>query len=143
MTALSANATRPSYANTVRPLPPMAAGVDVFYVGALVMINASGYAMPAAADDQNRGCIGVCSEYCDNSAGSAGDKYVKIDTGVFLFAADTVTQAAVGTVIYADDDNTVDTSATDLPTAGLCVKFESATSVWVDVGPQYMSTDAP
>lgn len=141
VTALSANATRPSYANTVRPLAPMPAGVDIFYVGSLVMVNAAGYAMPAASENLNHGCIGVCSEYCDNSEGSAGDKYVKLDAGVFLFTADTVTQAAVGTILGADDDNTVDTIADNLPTAGMCIKFESATSVWVDVGPQYMSTD--
>lgn len=142
MTALSANAVRPG-----RNLKPVvrkySAGVDIFYTGALVMINAAGYAMPAAAEDQNHGCVGVCAAYVDNSGGSAGDLYVEVLEGEFLFAADTVTQAAVGTILYADDDNTVDTTSTNAPTAGFVTEFVSATSVWVDVSPMYASQDAP
>lgn len=111
-------------------------GVDVCYAGGMAMIDSAGYAVPAAAAASNLGCVGVFKETVDNSGGSAGDLWAEVEAGEFLFAADSVAQANVNMVVYADDDQTVDeTQATNCPKAGILVEVVSASSAWVLMGP--------
>jgi len=133
MTALSADTVRASR-NLGDTNQYKVVASDIIYAGALVMLDSAGHANPAAASVTNRGCVGVAMDQADNSSGSAGDILVTVQEGEFRFTADTLTQAAVGTVIFADDDDTVDTTSSNAPRAGFCSEFESATVVWLKVG---------
>jgi hypothetical protein len=64
----------------------------------------SGYAS-SAVPVASQPFAGVAYETVDNSAGSAGDKSLRVETtGVFQFTtSDTVTQAHVGLEVYWDD----------------------------------------
>ena len=133
MTALSANYARPSRnLGAKRPYPVNAA--SVIYAGALVMIDADGFARPAAALASNGGCVGVATEKVTGGAAD-GDKWVEVQEGEFLFAGDTLAQTAlVAGIVYADDDNTVDeTQATNCPKAGIVTQYNSASEAWVAV----------
>lgn len=110
-------------------------GVDIIYAGTMVMIDSNGFALPAQASASNKGVHGVATETVDNSAGSAGDKSVEIQEGEFKFAGDTLEQNDVGSVVYADDDQTIDeTQATNCPRAGILTEYISASEGWVMIG---------
>lgn len=56
-------------------------------------------------------------------------------TGVFEFDAVSITQAMVGSAMYAVDDHTVDDAAdtnNDIK-VGMLVKFVAATKGWIDI----------
>src|SRR5688500_6890980 len=76
----------------------VAAATKIF-AGAMVAINASGLAVPAA-DAANLKVRGVALEQADNSAGAASAIVVKVGFGVFKLAnaggGDAVAQAHVG-----------------------------------------------
>ena len=100
-------------------LVPVAASTTI-YNGALVMLNSSGYATPAAAAGTNNALVvaGIAEETVDNSAGSAGDLYVRVkacssDTafGFNNHGSATCTIADVGKLAHASDDNTVANAA--------------------------------
>lgn len=83
------------------------AAATVIYSGALVSINASGYAVPSA-DDATLSFAGKSDLRADNSAGANGDIAVEGNrTGVFEFAASGMAQADLNTDAYVVDDNTV------------------------------------
>lgn len=107
------------------------------YAGAMVCLNSSGYAIPAA-DAAGNVLIGVALEQADNAAGSSGDITVRVrTTGVFDFAASSITQAHVGDVMYVVDDQTVDeTSPGNSVVAGILTKYISTTrgQVKIDKG---------
>lgn len=112
-------------------------GVDVIYKGGLVGINPAGYAMamPVAASAIGYVLAGVAYEKVDNSAGSAGDKNVRVYTqGVFLFTATSITQAMVGQMMYLVDDNIFDdvAGAEQVP-VGVLVEYVSETSGWIQI----------
>lgn len=104
--------------------------------GALVAINAAGYATNAS-DAANDVVIGVADETIDNSAGNAGDLSIKVRrNGVFTFVfAGTATIADVNTLVYAVDNQTVNLIAatTNDIVVGRIVEFLTATSVRVDI----------
>lgn len=112
---------------------PMAA-VKVF-AGSLVAANATGYATPGAVSTALT-YLGRAEETVDNSAGSPGDKVVRVRRGkAFKFAnsgADAVTQASMGKVCFIVDDQTValtNGNGTRSP-AGVVVGVETD-GVWV------------
>lgn len=116
---------------------PVAASTTI-YKGALVAINASGYAQAAAAAAGLR-IVGVAEDAADNSAGSAGDVSVIPLRGAYFFANSSTTAAVtdgdVGRLCYAADDNTVarhDALGTR-PVAGKVLGIESGL-VLVEVG---------
>lgn len=116
------------------------AGVDIIYAGSLVMIDSNGYALPAQASASNKGVVGVAVAKVDNSGGSAGDLSVLVQEGWFKFAGTTLAQTVVGSLVYAEDDQTVDeTQGTNEPIAGMAVEFVDASTVWVAIGPQYLT----
>jgi hypothetical protein len=113
---------------------PVAAGGKI-YAGSLICLNAQGFAVPAA-DSSGFHFIGVAMEQVDNGAGANGDKVVRIRrTGVFEFDAGSITQAMVGSPMYAVDDHTFDDTAgvSNHIQVGVLVKFESATQGWLDI----------
>jgi hypothetical protein len=116
---------------------PVAASTTI-YGGAIVAINQSGYAVPASADP-SLFVVGVALAAADNSAGSAGAISVAIERGVFSFnnssSTSTLTDADIGRVCYAADDNTVAriTAIGTLPPVGKCMGLDGS-DVLVEVG---------
>jgi hypothetical protein len=103
------------------------------YAGSLVCLNASGYAAPGA-DTANFKFVGVAQEYVDNSAGSAGDKTVRVRRkGIFYFGASGMAITDVGTAVNVSDDQTVAKTTTNSIACGKIAKFVSATEVGVDI----------
>lgn len=108
--------------------------VDIAYAGGAAMINAAGYAAPAAADAGNAGCWGAFTETVDNSGGSAGTKSAQIQEGTFLFAATSIAQTSLGLAMYFTDDQTFDeTQGANEPQGGKLVELVSSTSGWVEM----------
>lgn len=108
----------------------------VIYAGSLVCVGgAHGYAIPAA-DASGNILVGVAMEQADNTGGASGAINVRVRrTGVFEFAASSITQAHVGDIMYVVDDQTIDeTSPGNSVVAGRLVKYVSATKGWVDIG---------
>ena len=103
---------------------PVAAG-RVIYEGALVAINASGYAQPAekAADLV---AAGRAEERVDNSGGGDGDKQIMIRRGVFVWensatAANQVKETDCLKACYIEDDCTVTMASAGSSPAGVVI----------------------
>lgn len=86
------------------------AAATKIYANSIVAKNSSGYAVPASADP-SQVIIGRALNAVDNSAGAAGDLYVQVEQGAFDYnmgaAADALTNADIGSLVFASDDNTV------------------------------------
>ena len=111
-------------------------GAESIFEGALVAINAAGYAVNAG-DDANAVIVGVADESVDNSGGAAGDKEIKVvRTGVFTFnTAYSAAQTDVNNIAMASDNQTVDLAANttnDIP-VGRIVEVLSSSKVRVDI----------
>lgn len=91
------------------------------YKGALLGVNASGYAVSMAHGTAGLKFIGVANEKIDNSAGAAGDKSVNVTkSGSFVFKAAsgfTPAVADLGKEVYANTDWEVQTSSIGLTNA--------------------------
>ena len=112
---------------------PVAATTHI-YNGALVFLNA-GYATPATVAT-GRLAVGVAQAEVDNDPGAAGDLEIEVRPGIFAFennGANAVAQANVGSLCYAEDDQTVSTNATGRSAAGRVIRIEG-TKIWVQVG---------
>lgn len=82
--------------------------------GVLTCINTSGYVVNGA-DTANYLFAGVSYEQVDNSAGSAGDKEIRIEKAgehTFVFGAGNAAQASIGKEVCITDNQTVDDAAT-------------------------------
>jgi hypothetical protein len=111
---------------------PVAAGAKI-YAGAMVCLNADGYAVPAA-DAAGLKFVGISRQYVDNSGGADGAQTVLVwREGVFDLAASGMTAADVGKPVFAADDQTVALSTTNGVGVGIITEVESATKVWVDI----------
>jgi len=104
--------------------------------GALVNINAAGYATNAS-DTAGETFAGVAYETVDNSAGSAGDFEIRVETtGTFVFVdgGSNGAQTDVGVAFKISDNQTVTDAATSNNiTAGIAVESISATSVRIRI----------
>ena len=104
--------------------------------GALVSINAAGYAVNAT-DAANDVFVGIADEIVDNSGGSAGDKRIKVRrTGVYTVLFDgTAAQSDVNTLVYVKDNETVDIAGdlTNDVLVGRIVEVLSTSKVRVDI----------
>jgi hypothetical protein len=147
LTALSANKDVPRKAGEIQSL--LVEDNVHIYKGALVCLNADGYAIPAA-DAADNYVVGVAYEECDNTltGHSQGGKSVRVYTGgVFKVVASSITQAMVGEMMYVVDDQTVDDAVgTNGIKAGILVEYVSATSGWIAIvstaGQAAVSADA-
>ena len=82
--------------------------------GALACINTSGY-VTNGADTASFLFAGVSYEAVDNSAGSAGDKEIRIEKSgehLFAFGAGNAAQTSIGKEVCITDNQTVDDAAT-------------------------------
>ena len=111
---------------------PVAAST-ILYAGTLGGINAAGNAVPAADAANLRG-IGRVAETVDNSGGSAGDKAVVLQRGVYRWknsASDAATVAHLGGPVYVEDDTTISSAPGDHGViAGELVALDGG--AWVD-----------
>lgn len=78
---------------------------------ALVVKNTDG-TCESATTATGKLAIGFCVKEVDNTGGASGDKVVRIRTGVSMMmmnsaAADEITSADIGKVVFIVDDNTV------------------------------------
>jgi hypothetical protein len=101
MTTLARDTYRDYELGEENQVPAVAS--DIIYEGSAVGDNASGYGRPLVAADQ---FLGFCIEKCDNSAGSAGDKNIRVKTkGRISLTVSGVAITDVGKAVYASDDN--------------------------------------
>lgn len=133
MTALTADRNTPQSMGA-RRVGLVAAATTVF-AGAMLMRNAAGFLVEGQSAT---GLIGVgrAQEYVDNAAGADGDVRVEFEPGIFRFensaAADEITQADLGKVCFAVDDQTVaKTSATNTRSPAGVVDHVDELGVWV------------
>ena len=117
----------------------VAASTKIFK-GALVVSNATGFALGGTTATTHVATLGRAEETVDNSAGSAGALRVKVRPGVYKFnnsaAADAITRAEVGTVCYVVDDNTVaKTNGTSTRSVAGPVISVDSDGVWVLLAP--------
>ena len=131
MTALTANK---EVAEKNRRLLSSPVAVASIFKGAIVKINAAGYLAPMAAE-AGASMAGVAYEACDNSGGSAGDLECKaLREGVFEFVSSGLTQADLGSTVYASDDQTVSTTqGANEVAVGKISEVISATACAVDI----------
>lgn len=112
---------------------PVAAATTI-YGGALVMLDASGNAVPGqTATGLTPG--GRAEEKVDNSGGAAGDATVTVRRGTFRFANDgSIDRSHIGGSAYAVDDHTV--AATDgTGTRSACgtIRDVDDQGVWIEI----------
>lgn len=135
MTALTADRDTPRR-DGVQYSDPVAAAT-VIYAGSLVVLDASGNAVPASTAT---GLIvrGIAQEHVDNGTGAAGDLRVETRRGVFRLAnsaaADLITRAEIGDTAYIVDDQTVaKTDGTGTRSAAGVIRDVDAAGVWVQI----------
>lgn len=136
MTALAENKLLKEKEGKLIAMPVVAS--DIIYQGAMVKVNAAGYLAPCAGEAGSQ-FAGIAYEKVDNSAGSAGDKTCRVicDQSHFYLSGSGFTQADVGSVVYADDDQvvTLTEGTTSKQVVGNIVEFVSATEVVVKIKP--------
>jgi hypothetical protein len=123
--------------------PYKVAAATKIYPGALVGVNAGGFAIPATTASIR--VVGVAQALADNTSGANGDISVTVRRGTFLFnnkGGDLVVQADIGVApaaatpkgapCYIEDDNTVRKTAAASIVAGRVVAVETA-GVWVEI----------
>lgn len=112
---------------------PVKTGVTI-YKGALVGVDATGYAKPAATTDKR--IVGVAYETVAAGAAASGTSTCRVSRkGSFQFAGSGLAITNVGDKVYVTDDNTVTTVATATIQVGVVTEFLSATSVRVAITP--------
>lgn len=114
---------------------PVAAGVKI-YAGALVCLNASGYAVPGSTSATLK-TVGRAEERVDNSSGSNGAEYIDVETGTYLFKNDgSITRPDIKSSAYIVDDETVadNDGGGSRSLAGQIVDIDPDTNqVWVSI----------
>lgn len=76
---------------------------DIIYEGAAVGLDGSGNARPLVAGDD---FAGFCTEHCDNTGGSAGDKKAKVTNVPLELSIGSLAATDIGKPVYASDDDT-------------------------------------
>ncbi|MDZ7862449.1 hypothetical protein [Acidovorax sp.] len=115
--------------------PPVAAAT-LIYAGALVAINAAGYAVPGATSTTLK-AAGVAEARADNTGGAAGAIRVPLRKGWHQFAnsasGDAITLADVGADCFIVDDQTVaKTNGSNTRSVAGKVADVDADGVWVN-----------
>jgi len=131
MAALTADRNRQRRGTVKTAYIPVAATTKI-YKGALVQLDASGYASNAVAGN-TRKIVGVAAEQVDNT-GAAGAKSILVEFDAeFLFTASSIAQANLGGAMLVVDNDTVDETSAGSATVGALMQFVSATQGWVYV----------
>jgi hypothetical protein len=114
---------------------------DIIYEGAIVGIS-SGYARPIQAGDTY---LGVAVQTVDNSAGSAGDKNVRVATTIpFVMDVTGVSDVTSVTLpVYASDDDTLTLTEGSNSLVGIVLSYISGSSCVVQpiLGSKEIYTD--
>lgn len=134
MTALTTDRTTPKRGASRLSLP--VAANAVIYAGALVCINATGYAVKASTSTTLKSA-GVAQQRVDNTGGADGAVRIEVERhGAHLMAnsaaGDLVTLAALGSTVYLVDDQTValTTGGGTRSAAGQVLDVDAA-GVWI------------
>lgn len=118
---------------------------DVIYAGAMVSVNADGYAV-AAGDTASTLFVGIAREQADNSLGLDGAINVTVRRrGLFKMSfATPITIANVGDSVYIADDQNVDLvgNVNNDVFAGIIAEYIDTTHAWVDIEPAIRQSDA-
>jgi len=136
MTALSKDKDTKMQLGDVQEFPVLAS--TIIYAGALVCLNAAGYAVPGATAT-TLVAAGRADAQADNSAGANAAINVKVRAGVFRFensaSSDEITIAEIGDNCYIVDDQTVAKTdgSSSRSVAGKVVQIDSQ-GVWVRLG---------
>lgn len=120
--AFESNGEPPTY----NELPAIA--TDIIYAGAAVGESSStGTGRPLVAGDT---FMGFCVENCDNSAGAAADKQIKLRPKgrVWLTVTNGDNINDYGDTVYASDDDTFTMASTSNSAIGKLVRYDSSTS---------------
>lgn len=130
MATLTADAPRNLILGDIQEYPVVAD--DIIYAGAAVGENGAGYARPLQAGDP---FLGFAEVKADNTGGSAGDMRVRTwrrGTARLTVAGATTIAANAGAKVYASDDDTFTTTATDNTLVGVVSRWDGATDCLVD-----------
>lgn len=110
------------------------AATTKIYAGALVSVNATGYAIPSA-DTAGTRVIGRAEELADNTAGADGAKTIRVNKGVHHWnnagGGPAVDQDDIGKNAMVTDDNTVGESSTNSIVAGVIDEIDADGGIWV------------
>jgi hypothetical protein len=111
------------------------------YEGALVMLNATGYAVKGATATGQK-AAGIALEQVDNTTGASGEKTIRVKEGIFRFnnssGGDEITIAEIGQTCYIVDDNTVaKTSGTGTRSPTGYIRDVQSDGVWVEIKNTY------
>jgi len=111
------------------------AAVKIYRGSAVAVVSGTGYATALVPATDAHRFIGIAEETVDNSAGSAGNLYIRVArSGVFAFNMSGIVQASVGAKVWFSDDNTVTTTPGQV-LAGTVVTIDQANALcWVDIG---------
>lgn len=134
MTALTGNRNTPRREDRTIEEHPVKGGVEIF-AGALVCLDASGWAVPGATAT---GLIALGRAEKRRAAASNGAVTVPIRRGVFCFAnsgsTDAITRAEIGDPAYIVDDQTVaKTNGSGTRSAAGTIRDVDAQGVWVEI----------
>jgi hypothetical protein len=127
--------TNTPYRDSVEFDFPVAANVRI-YAGALVALDANGYATPGATSATLQG-VGIAQDAVDNTGGALGAEHVTIRRGCFLLAnssaADAISRADIGKPCYIVDDETVaKTNASNTRSPAGIIRDANGHGVWVE-----------
>ncbi len=108
------------------------AATTQIYKGSMVCLDATGFLIPASDSSGISAVVGVADENVLGTTDGAIDCRV-VSGRAFLFVATSITDAMHGTVMYVEDDQTVDDLAgvTNAIAAGFLLERVSNTSAWV------------
>ena len=136
MAALTTVRDTPEIMNGGRQLVLPVKGKTTIYQGALVVLDADGFAIPGkkAADLT---AAGRAEETVENTGGD-GDLVIRVTRGVFVYANTSTAANKVGAAhvlkpCYIQDDQTVTALAAGASVAGLVIRVDE-TSVAVEIG---------
>ena len=134
MTALTTDRNTPRRENNDVEGHPVKGGVTIF-AGALVMLDAAGWAMPGIT---GAGLVTIGRADERVAAVANGDANVRTRRGTFRFAnsggGDAITRAEIGDPAYVVDDQTVaKTSNSGARSAAGVIRDVDAQGVWVQI----------
>jgi len=106
------------------------------YAGALVCLDANGWAVPGATATTLK-AVGRAESQADNTAGANGDLTVTCKRGLFRFknsATDAIARSHIGGTAYVEDDETVAAThgGNTRSAAGKIIDLDAA-GVWVEI----------
>lgn len=109
------------------------AGATHIYKGALVGLDADGYAQPLTAGDA---FVGLAYEEADNSSGSDGGISVRVFTlGDFELALSGAAVGDIGRPVFASADDTLTFTAVDNSCVGIVQDVPSSGKIILRIGP--------